>query len=366
MNKLHKNDIFMHLISYYMFIVFFVCCIIYYLQFIVGGIDTHEPIYGYLFPANIIDHSIYYKNYQNLKNGYIDFAGVNNIGIAIIYYIYFGMLESLGFSIVPEKLSLILNLYIFLLCFISFKRIVQKLGLSICITWLFVLNSSFWYFAQLINKDVFTIFILYKLIEYALYNKKIGIFFIFVFSFFVRIQLPFIICIYLFFIYSKPTLKNFLIVYLFMSLINGYISRYQGLIISESTLSDGLSAFIYKMNINYGIGSLLLNPIRLMQSFYSVFDSVNFYSSDGIDVSKLKNIPQLFIFLLLSPWVIKAFYKYSHFMRTKAKYVMSIVPSFFLVWFLNPTINSRYVMLIIPFITLVGLCALKYGKKSTT
>ncbi|EGS1756550.1 hypothetical protein EU672_004933, partial [Escherichia coli] len=46
----------------------------------------------------------------------------------------------------------------------------------------------------------------------------------------------------------------------------------------------------------------------------------------------------------------------------KVKYVMAIVLAFFLVWLLNPTINSRYVMLIIPFLTLIGLYSLKFGK----
>lgn len=362
MNRLQANAVLAHLISYYMFIIFIVCCIIYYSLFIAVGIDSHEPIRGFFYPANIIDHYIYLENYESLKNGNVNFVGINNIGIALVYYIYFNLLELMGFVIIPEKFSLILNLFIFFLCFISFKRIVRKLNLDITVTWLFIFNCSFWYFAQLINKDVFTIFIFFKLIEYALYNNKIGIFLIFLFSFFIRIQLPAIICVYLFFIYTKPTLKNLIIAYLAISIFNGYISRYQSLIIDESTLSDGLSAFVYQMNINYGVGSLLFNPVRIAQSLYSVLISFDFTYEYGIDVSKLKNIPQVMIFIILSPWIIRAYVRYNCFMKTKVKYVMAIVLAFFLVWLLNPTINSRYVMLIIPFLTLIGLYSLKFGK----
>ncbi|EMN3921159.1 hypothetical protein REJ49_003971 [Citrobacter farmeri] len=363
MNRLQANAVLTHLISYYMFIIFSVCCIVYYFQFVAAGIDSHEPIRGFFYPANIIDHYIYLENYENLKNGNVSFVGINNIGIAFVYYVYFSLLELMGVDIIPERLSLILNLFVFLLCFISFKRIVRKLNLDAIVTWLFVFNCSFWYFAQLINKDVFTIFILFKLIEYALYNNKAGIFLIFLFSCFIRIQLPAIICVYLFFIYTKPTIRNLFIAYLSISIFNGYISRYQTLIIDESTLSDGFSAFIYQMNINYGIGSLLFNPVRIAQSLYSVLSSFDFTYEYGIDVSKLKNIPQVIIFIILSPWIIRVYVRYNLFMRTKAKYVMAIVPAFFLVWLLNPTINSRYVMLIIPALILIGLYSLKFGKK---
>lgn len=95
-----------------MFIIFIVCCIIYYSLFIAVGIDSHEPIRGF-YPANIIDHYIYLENYESLKNGNVNFVGINNIGIALVYYIYFNLLELMGFIIIPEKFSLILNLFIF-------------------------------------------------------------------------------------------------------------------------------------------------------------------------------------------------------------------------------------------------------------
>ncbi len=87
MNRLQANAVLAHLISYYMFIIFIVCCIIYYSLFIAVGIDSHEPIRGFFYPANIIDHYIYLENYESLKNGNVNFVGINNIGIALVYYL---------------------------------------------------------------------------------------------------------------------------------------------------------------------------------------------------------------------------------------------------------------------------------------
>lgn len=355
----NKLNFFNHIFSYYMFFVFCSCSVFYYLFFIEPSVYTHEPIYGYFYPANIIDHSIYYNNYLSVKDEVLNLDGINNIGIAIVYYFYFGFLEYVGIDVVPEKMALILNLFVFFLCFISFKKIIRKLGLNVSTTWLFVFNSSFWYFSQLINKDVFTILILFKLIEYSIDKRIISLIILFVFSFLIRIQMPALILVYLYFIHSKPSIKNFMIVYIIISIINGYISRYQTMFIGQETLADGISSIIYNLNVNFGIGSLLLNPVRLIQSFYSIFDSFNFEYRYGIDVSKIKNIPQLIVFMLLIPFVLKCFYHYEYYMGTKVKHVMAIAPSFFLVWFFNPTINSRYIMLIIPFLILVGVYCFK-------
>ncbi|BCO13070.1 hypothetical protein RIMD111065_14260 [Aeromonas hydrophila] len=336
----------------------------YYAYFVASSIDTHEPVYGYFYPANIIDHYIYYNNYLDFKTSSINLDGVNNIGIAILYYYYFGFLECIGIDVAPEVATLILNLFVFFLCFISFKRIVIKLGLDVSVTWLFVFNSSFWYFAQLMNKDVFTIFILFKIVEYSMAKKMMSVFAIFVFSMMIRVQIPALILVYLFLIHTKPSIKNFTAVYVIISLFNGYISRYQTIFIGQETLADGFSSLVYSLNVKYGIGSLFLNPLRLVQSLYSVFDSFDFVYRYGVDVSKLKNIPQVMILIILLPYILKCFYHYKYYMNTKIKYVIALIPSFFLIWFLNPTINSRYVMLIVPFLTLIGVFYFKYRRDS--
>lgn len=360
MSSYEVRNSFKHLVSFYMYVLFCICCYFYYLYFVSDSIHTNEPIYGMFFPANIGDHAIYYRNYLDIKNDAFHLDGINNAGVAYIYYLYFSACEFLLIEHNPQLLSLILNLFVFFFCFTSFRRIVKSLHLKIEVVWIFVLNSSFWYFAQLINKDVFTILILFKAVEYSILKRLPSIVLLMLVSALVRVQLPILIMVYMFLVLSKPTIRNFIFVYVAISLINGYVSRYQTIFIGEETLADGVSSFIYRLNIQFGLGSLFLNPLRVVQSFYSVLDSFNYELKYGVDISKIKNIPQLLVMLVFLPFTIKAFYNYKYYMNTPVKYVMAIVPSFFLVWFLNPTINSRYIMLIIPFFTLVGLYSYKY------
>jgi hypothetical protein len=353
------NSIIKKAISFLLFFILLAGCFFYYTFFVEGKLDSHEPAAGFLYPANIIDHNIYYDNLVKMKEGVFHLNGINNLGISIIYGVYFHALEIFGYSGSVEFSALTFNFVVLLGIFLSYIKIIYLLGLKVEMVWLFVFNASLLYFSQLINKDLLTILILFKVVEYSIKKENLAIFLIFVVSFLVRFQLPLIMLVYFLLLYGSNFKRQLFLVYVSLSLLNGFFSRFQSLFIGRETLSDGFSALVYDVNVSYGVGSLLLNPVRLAQYFYSLLGSFNFSLEVGVDVSKIKNIPQILILIFILPYVFKCYFNYNYYMREKIKYVLALIPAFFLVWFFNPTINSRYVMLIVPMLIIVGL----YGRK---
>lgn len=318
---------------------------------------TYEPIKGLLFPVNVHDHFIYVEYMDNIMSatgGYLLNIN-NNTGIAIVYIVVTKFLDAIGLGISIDSAALLVNLSVFFLALLSYYRIIGMLKLPKSYVFLFYLNVSFIYFAQLINKDSFTILIFFKLIEYSLYKNHKRIFLLFLFSFFIRVQLPLFIIVYLLLTYKcDKNLKRLAFLYIVFALVSGYLSNYQSLIMSEETLGGGFSYIVHKLNSYYYVGSLILNPLRVLQYFYDLILSFDFYNLGYVDVSRLKNIPQVIMFILLSPYVFLMFFYYEKNMKTPARYLMAAIVSFFLVWLLNPMINVRYILLILPVVILLG------------
>ncbi|WP_226991960.1 hypothetical protein [Cronobacter condimenti] len=221
------------------------------------------------------------------------------------------------------------------------------------------------YFAQLINKDSFTILIVLLAVSFSI-SKKWGSFFILVLlSALIRFQLPALLLLYFFFIIgNKKHLLKFLIAYVFLSLINGVLAKYQTEFFNESTLSDGMSYLVYNINRNYYIGSLLLNPIRAIQYVHDAIISFNFIEDNGIDVGRFKNIPQVLFLFFLSPFIINSIINYKFYMGQKEKYLLAMINAFFGIWLFNPTINLRYFILFFPVLQILGLSMYMNFKRS--
>ncbi len=363
----NKKNYYHFTYSLCLFLVFILISIIYFIYFVDGKGLTYEPIRGYVFPVNIHDHYIYVDYIEKIKNannleGLLHFN--NNTGVALIYLSVINLFEFLGLNIPIERIALLINLSVFFLIFLSYKNIIKQLELPYYYLYLFFLNISFIYFAQLINKDSLTILVFFKVIEYSFLGSKKRLFFLFMLSILVRIQLPIFMLLYWFLTRSNVNyLKRFIISYVGLCLISGYFAKYQLLLMSEETLANGFSYLVFKMNTEYYIGSLLLNPIRLLQYFYDLFLSFSFYNNSSYDVSRLKNIPQALVFIALIPTLIITFIYYEKNMKTSIRYLMAAIVAFFLVWLLNPMVNVRYILLILPVIILLGFYQLKFSKK---
>lgn len=362
------QNVFTKVLAYNLFFCFLLSCYCYYAFFVMGKGFTYEPVEGWLNPVNIHDHYVYLSYIDQIKtsNDWLSIAGLNNnFAISLLYYLMHSGLSYLGADFSYEALALIVNIIVIYFSFRVYFDVVKELNLPIHYGISFFFCTSLIYFAQLINKDSFTILILLLSVKYALQGKWRSFIWILPLSLFIRFQLSALIFVFLFFaIAQKKHVKRFLLAYIALSLINGYLAKYQTLFFNESTLSEGMSYVIYSMNIKYYIGSLLLNPVRVFQYIYDVLLSFDFITESYIDVSRLKNIPQVVMLLLFSPFIANAWLNYSSFMSSREKALMSMVNAFFGVWLFNPTINSRYVILIFPILQLLALSVFYRYKKA--
>jgi hypothetical protein len=349
------------------FLGFVVISSFYFFLFVSGKGFTYEPIQGFVFPVNIHDHYVYVQYIEKIRgaDSLLELLHFNNnTGIALIYLSVINILALMGAELPIEDIALFINVGVFFLAFLSYKNIIKQLKLPYYYLYLFFINISFVYFAQLINKDSLTILVFLKTVEYSLIGSKKRFYLLCVLSVFVRIQLPVFIFIY-WFLLRKNTgyFKRFVFVYIVLALASGYLAKYQLLLMSEETLASGFSYLVFKLNTQYYIGSLLLNPIRALQYFYDLLLSFSFYNNGYFDVSRIKNIPQAFVFIVLLPIVLITFFYYEKNMRTPASHLMAAIVSFFLVWLLNPMVNVRYVLLILPIIILLGFYQLKFNTR---
>ncbi|EPN1930364.1 hypothetical protein ACTV70_001889 [Cronobacter dublinensis] len=344
---------------YYLFLFLCFGSFLYYLLFVSDKGFTYEPIKGWLNPVNIHDHYVYLSYIENIEStgDWISLSGLNNnFGISLIYYFIHGFLSFIGIEISYEALSLIVNLFILLLSLRVYSSIIYKLGLDLTFTLTFFLMTPLIYFAQLINKDSFTILIILLSIKYSLDKQWKSFIILTVLSVMIRFQLPALLLLYLFFIVGKNRhILKFLIAYIILSLANGVLAKYQTEFFNESTLSDGMSYLVYSLNRNYYIGSLILNPVRAVQYIHDALISFDFFDSDGIDVGRLKNVPQVIFLIFLSPYIINAIFNYSFYMNRKEKYLLAMINAFFGIWLFNPTINLRYFILFFPVLQMLGI-----------
>lgn len=344
----------------YLFFVFCIICFIYFWLFAYNTGFTYEPISGWINPVNIHDHYVYLSYIDDIESSgdWITLSGLNNnFGISLIYYCLHSILEFIGIDISYEALALIVNLLILMYALKIYSLIIYKIGLHPAWALTYFIMSPLIYFAQLINKDSFTILIILLAISFAISGQWKHLLMLTLLSVLIRFQLPALLILYVLFILGKKNhIIRFIGAYVLLSLINGVLAKYQIDFFNESTLSDGMSYLVYSLNRNYYIGSLLLNPIRAIQYVHDALISFDFIDGKLVDVGRMKNIPQLIFLLFLTPFLINAIINYNTYMGKKEKYLLAMIVAFFGIWLFNPTINLRYFILFFPVLQILGIC----------
>lgn len=337
-----------NIISSIFFILFILLCVIYY--FGCNYFFVNFPyIYNY---SNLHDHLIYLNNISNIDQGNILLSLNNDFGIAFIYKYIIFCFNFFGINDI-ELIAFIFNLLTVIIIFRNYLKVCDKLDLTGFTKFLFFLGLQILYFTQLINKDLLTL-LFFTLILKWLLNKNYKFIILFsIFFFVVRIQLLIfgIITIYLSFGNFK---RRFIYSYIFTSILGAIISVKSELI-SDESMGSGFSMFLIEFNRNFFYtGYLIFNPLRVLQFIMDIFMSFNIYTDGLIDVSKVLRIPLLIGILFLFKQFVYSINNFRVVNDSKVKQIFIILISFSLTWLMNPTINARYVMLIVPFILLFG------------
>lgn len=179
-------------------------------------------------------------------------------------------------------------------------------------------------------------------------------------AFLIRQQLALCIITFVFLMLCRNTKFWIVISYVFSSLVAGYISVHMN-IISDESLGSGISSFIVKFNREYYAGYLFFNPIRLLQYFYSIPQSFfNIYVDGEVDMAAIFRFMMLpFVFLSMS-FIFKSIFQFQVTRLTSIKPFFILTYSFFICWLMNPTINGRYIILILPIMVLGYFIQRKY------
>jgi len=342
-----KNNLYV----FYMYFIFFIFELLYFIIFAMD-LNLYENDEGFFQKAlNIHDHLVYFENVLKINDNEIVLGINNDIGIAYIYHYLLEIIPFLDESNIA-LVSFIFNNIIFIFTLILYIKICDILKLNIYPKIIFFLGFQFLYFLQLINKDLLTIFVFMLLIYLGYKKKYFVIILIMPIMALIRLQMIFLFFYYIcIMIFSKKPILNLFFLYLFSSMISAYLSIKLNFISGES-LGNGISALIHNINFNYYyLGNLVFNPIRLIQMLQDIFMSFSFNTDNaGIDVAKILRIPLLVIFLYYFKYIIRIFTQYRYWYNSEIKPVLSLIIAYILVLLMNPTINARYVMLILPII----------------
>lgn len=336
--------------SNFALVFFILLCITYYItsSIVLDGNQFFDNF------VNLHDHDVYLMNIDLVKGGDSLFELANDKGIASVYLF---LSQVFPFWVTPDMalLAFIFNCAILVISYKVYGDITYALNLGLVEKLSFFVNLSFLYFAQLINKDMATIFVFLFCAYAGMRGWHWYLLLLIPFAAFIRIQLVVFIFIFIFLISANKVSLRFLVVYILTSLMAAYMSVYFS-IIGEDSLGDGFSAYLINLNNEYLIGYLLFNPIRLSQYIFDAYLSFNIFAENGaIDVAKILRLPQLILLAVLAPHFYTLCTRWSSYSKSNARPLVIVILAYACTWLMNPTVNARYVMLVTPILVLLGL-----------
>lgn len=333
-------------------IAFISLAVYYYFQFASNQAPSSNGIFQ--LAVNQHDHDVYLLNMDLVREGNSLFELANDKGIASIYVF---LSRALPFLVTPDMalISFVFNIAILLLSYWIYGKISDALNLGLIGRLSFFVNLSLLYFAQLINKDMATIFIFLFCAYAGMRGLHWYLLLLIPFAAFIRIQLVIFILIFIFIASAKKISSRFWVVYIFTSLLAAYLSVYFS-IIGEDSLGDGFSAYLVNLNKEHLIGYLLFNPIRVLQFIFDAYVSFDIFTESGaIDVAKFLRLPQLLLLAALAPHFYTLYTRWSSYSKSIARPLVIVILAYTCTWLMNPTVNARYVMLVTPILVLLGL-----------
>jgi len=295
-------------------------------------------------PANIHDHIIYsnyVQYYDTLQLKFLD----NSYGISLIYhFLPRGDVQLTSFIV--NSIFMVISGYFYI-------KICDRLNLPASSYYLIMLNTSFLYFALLINKDMMTIALILAATYLGLLRKWVWIVALMIPAFFIRQQLVYFVAVFvalLAFPRFSVLLKT-VSVFVATSILGILILRSSDFIALE-TLGQGITGQITEFFVRNPYLAPLGVPLRIGLYQWEFFSSVLFMEEGQIDAARFLRIPAALYLLSQIPATIKAYIisrkKWDNDLLT----VYFAMIAIFAAILLNPQVNGRYFTTIVPSIVL--------------
>lgn len=304
-----------------------------------------------------------------IEEGSFEISLSNNIGVA---YIYFLLKKYIGFSYEAIPIiSFIFNNILIIFCYLYFARIGLQLGLKMNYRWLFFLNPSLVYFSQLINKDIPSLLFILALTYYLGKKKSLKLLCVSLISFVVRMQLlP--VGILSFWLYRRRRyILSLFLLYLATSLLSAIVLPYYLIFAPDDLMrgdgSQGLTVLLQSLNQKYYIGSIVLNPLRIIQYLYDQLQSVFFITDDGrIDLYRLRDIPFVLALVYSFRPLITLFTHMKIYMNTSCRPLITVTFTYMMVLLMHYLIHARYLFPISLNLILLGVFVALDLKRNAT
>ena len=339
----------------FVFVLFCGAAIVYFCLFSIG-LEQGREAEGVLVGAvNAHDHFVYVDTIARLLRDGFGYELNNDVGISYFYLV----VNSVFFDGAADYvfLALYVNLAFLLLSFFCYVRICEYYRFGLWVKCAFFAGVHLLYFAQLINKDMSSVFLILFSVYAALYCRWLMLILMIPLYALVRQQLLVYVALFIFIQTAVWPVWRIVFAYAVTSLVAAYLVVHNDIIGAES-LEDGFSAIVYALNAQTYLGYLILNPIRVLQFVQDSILSFFFILPDGsIDMGRLLRTPQILLLLFMGwpLWIgLKRFREGLH---DVSRPLYSALFAYLFAWLMNPTVNARYVMLIAPILVLIACYA---------
>ena len=303
-------------------------------------------------PYNLPDHLIYTAVIQNINNVDWWLPFLANHGVAVFYYYLGDFLNSKDSEFLI--LSFTVNILLYIATINSYINLTNKLGLKNSKTILLVFYPPFLFFSALINKDMLLIFLVLRSCIALIDQSWRTLLLITIGLAFVRVQympLPLIALI----IIRGRFWNRIVFLYVLTSICAALIARFS-VVFEVDFEANGLSTFIYELNKNYLIGSLIFNPIRTVHYFLGFGNAwLLIFEDSGINLMKLIEGFTFFWFAWTLPGVFKFFSKIkNNEINKNHRIIGAIILGFIFSLLLTAITEVRYITPLFPLLLIAS------------
>lgn len=339
-------------------LVFLLISLLYFIQFSLD-LDRYLFTDGYFRLAlNSHDHGVYVATIDSIAQAGLQYGLNNDFGISTIYL---GLLQVFPWLKNPNLtlIAFVFNALVMCASFVLWVRICDYYQLGMTGQLAFFVNTSMIYFLQLINKDMLTVFGFLLAIDCGIRRRTALLLLLLPLLFLVRQQLAVFAVLFIYFMGTPQPQRRMLLAYVLSSLSAGLLSVFAS-VIGEDSAGDGFSAYLLQFNANYYVGYLIFNPLRVLQYLVDAYASFSFFLPEGgVDVAKLLRLPMLIMLMMLGRQLWTLVSRFHFWLDTPLKPLVVAVVAYLVAWLMNPTVNARYVVLIMPVLLLFGLTVRK-------
>lgn len=313
----------------------------------------------FYFPLNLDQQKAYVPILIALQNGeYVPLSSAS--GIAYIYW-FLGFFVNINDETIPLASFVVNNLFVLASYYYFVKIGTEVLMLSLKYRWLFFLNPSLIYFSQLINKEMFSLALVLAMTYYLARKQYCKGGFVLLLATIQRLHYIVIMPLSLFLVRApKKFMLKLFVLYVLFSLAAAYLVSpaidLEGSALEGYGTYSGISEIIITLNQKYYIGSLLLNPIKIIQYFYDLFLSFFCITQDfKLNLYYVHNIPYLAFLIMFWRDMARVLINFRTFVQGPSIYLLATSAIFFLILLMSPMVHSRYLFPISYSIALLGI-----------